>query len=154
MPHGTHHRFLISILLAFCGLWSASVTHAAQLGEEGRRSTVAVSNVTTMTTNQVQVQVSPSLEGHTWTEIAFACSVLVFGLLLVLIEAFLALKGKLSGNAAFKLIGLTIVICAGVFVIPAGFSSNQMTPLMGLLGAVAGYLLGKDAPKARASEED
>jgi hypothetical protein len=72
---------------------------------------------------------------------------LVFGLILVVIEAILIAKGKLLELNGFKLIGLTIVVTAGLFVIPAGYSQNQMTPLMGLLGAIAGYLLGKEAPK-------
>lgn len=88
--------------------------------------------------------VPPVSSGHTWVEIAFSCAVLLFGLILVGVQSFLTMKGKLSESAAFKLIGLTVVVTAGLFVIPAGYSQNQMTPLMGLLGAIAGYLLGKD----------
>ncbi len=73
---------------------------------------------------------------------------LAFGLLLVAVQAFLALRGKLSDVAVFKLMGLTIIVTVGTFVIPAGFSDRQMSPLMGLLGAVAGYLLGKDVTKS------
>ncbi len=82
---------------------------------------------------------------HTWTEIAFSCAVLGFGLLTLLLECWLALKDKLAGDLAFKIIGVTIVVTAGLFVIPAGYSQDQMSPLMGLLGAVAGYLLGKES---------
>jgi hypothetical protein len=47
----------------------------------------------------------------------------------------------------------TIVVTAGLFVIPAGYSQNQMTPLMGLLGAVAGYILGKEEKPAQAEKK-
>lgn len=79
-------------------------------------------------------------------EIFFGCSVLIFGILLVALQVFLATRKKISEAITFKLIGLTIVITAGLFMLPAGFSQNQMAPLTGLLGAITGYLLGKDTP--------
>ncbi len=98
-------------------------------------------------TNATPTHTGP-LNLHSPAEIVFACSVLAFGLLLVAVQAFLALRGKLSDVAVFKLMGLTIIVTVGTFVIPAGFSDRQMSPLMGLLGAVAGYLLGKDVTKS------
>lgn len=85
--------------------------------------------------------------GHTWVEITFSCAILIFGFSLIVVLSFLAVKSKLSENSVFKLIGITIVVTAGLFVIPAGYSQNQMSPLMGLLGAIAGYLLGKESDK-------
>ena len=35
-------------------------------------------------------------------------------------------------------------LIAGLFLIFAGYSQDQMAPMMGLLGTVAGYLLGKE----------
>ncbi len=82
--------------------------------------------------------------GHTMNEIAFSIAVLIFGLLLVCVECFIVLKGALSQDMSFKLIGLTIVITAALFLIPAGYSQNQIGPLVTLLGTVAGYLFGRD----------
>ena len=120
------------------------------LGEETRRPRVSAATNPSPTEQNAE-NAAPTMRetsfGHTGTEIAFSCSVLVFGLALVGAVSFLAIRGKLSEASAFKLIGLTVVVTAAVFVIPAGFSQNQMTPLMGLLGAVAGYLLGKENEK-------
>lgn len=40
--------------------------------------------------------------------------------------------------------GITIAITAGLFAIPAGLSQTQLCQLMGLVGAVAGDILGQD----------
>lgn len=148
-----------------------TVAHGAALGEEWKRpptppQTNAVPNEVLPSTPEQEAAVAsngphraqtlqdPLLtpNGHTWVEIIFSCAVLAFGLALVLIQSILLLRNSLSSIWAFKLMGLTIVITAGLFAIPAGFSQNQMTPLMGLLGAVAGYILGKDNSHERAPE--
>jgi hypothetical protein len=38
---------------------------------------------------------------------------------------------------------VTIIITAGLFLMTAGYSSEQIAPMYGLLGTVVGYLLGK-----------
>ncbi len=83
---------------------------------------------------------------HTTIEIAFGVAVLAFGCVMVLLEV-LFLKGRPSWDPAWslKILGLTLVLTSGLFLIVAGFSQTQIAPMMGLLGTVAGYLLGKDA---------
>src|SRR6266545_2729238 len=124
----------------------------AQTGDETiRRRLSAVTNSSDSSESDQAPTKPGTLESpvrHTWVETIFSCAVLVFGLLLIAIQALLVMRKSITASAAFKLIGLTMVITAGLFVIPAGFSQNQMTPLMGLLGAIAGYLLGKDSPPA------
>ena len=58
-----------------------------------------------------------------------------------------------------------MVVTAGLYLIVAGYSDTQIAPMMGLLGTIIGYLLGKtDAvpgpvnhepakPTARTSED-
>lgn len=43
-----------------------------------------------------------------------------------------------------KAIGLTLLVGSGLFVIVTAYTQEQAAPLFGLLGALAGYLLGKD----------
>jgi hypothetical protein len=51
---------------------------------------------------------------------------------------------KALGEQSFvKLSGLTLVITSGILLIVSGYSQNQIASMMGLLGTVAGYLLGK-----------
>jgi len=35
-----------------------------------------------------------------------------------------------------------LIITSGLTLVTAGYSSEQMSPVMGLLGTIAGYLLG------------
>ena len=83
---------------------------------------------------------------HSNMEIAFGVSVLVFGAIIIGIEIFL-LKARPTWGASWflKIVGLTLVLTAGLFLVVAGFSQNQTAPMMALLGTVAGYLLGKEA---------
>ena len=70
---------------------------------------------------------------------------LVFGAVIISLEILVMLKRAMYwGLWSFKILGLTLVIVAGLFLIVAGYSQNQAAPMMGLLGTVAGYLLGKE----------
>jgi hypothetical protein len=49
------------------------------------------------------------------------------------------------------LFGLTILVSGGLFLIAAGYSEDQMSPVIGLLGTIAGFVLGKDIQSNDAS---
>ena len=82
--------------------------------------------------------------GHTAIEIALCLGVLAFGLILIGLEIRVILK---SGGGwrinSFRVVGLTLIVIAGLFLITAGYSQNQIASMMALLGTIAGYLLGK-----------
>ena len=83
---------------------------------------------------------------HTSMEIGLSIGVLVFGLLLIKLQVnYLKSGGEFQPMWALKMTGITLVVTAGLFLIVAGFSQTQTAPMMGLLGTVAGYLLGKEA---------
>jgi len=70
--------------------------------------------------------------------------VLTFGLILMCLAIFMTLKRPEGwGIHSTRIIGLILVIVAGLFLITAGYSANQIAPMIGLLGTIAGYLLGK-----------
>lgn len=70
-------------------------------------------------------------------------AVLSFGLIIILMIGLVLLKRQRGfGNMTVKLIGLTIIITASIFLIVTGYSENQIAPVIGLLGTIAGYLLG------------
>jgi hypothetical protein len=82
---------------------------------------------------------------HEPIEIAFSLSVLAFGFgLIVLFTRTLMRPGYRWRAVYLRLIVLTIVVTAGLFVITAGYSQDQIAPMMGLLGTLVGYLLGRD----------
>jgi hypothetical protein len=70
-------------------------------------------------------------------------SLLAYALIIVAGAVYLTVRGHFNQLVAFKLIALTMVITSGLVLIVAGFSNDQITSMMGLLGTVAGYVLGK-----------
>jgi thiol:disulfide interchange protein len=89
---------------------------------------------------------------HSSIEVVLSIGVLVFGLIVLGLETFI-LRPSNSYTAfwALKLYGVTLVIIAGMFMIVAGYSQSQITSMMGLLGSLAGYLLGKENKSASSS---
>jgi hypothetical protein len=96
---------------------------------------------------------------HTTREIVFSVGVLFFGLVLVLLFTQRLLKEGTAWRGTYlRLVVLSIVVTAGLFVITAGYDQDQIAPMMGLLGTLVGYLLGRESsppppePPARRTE--
>lgn len=73
--------------------------------------------------------------------------VLGFGLVLSLFAGIIALRTKGWNRDATNVFTVTIIITAGLFLMTAGYSSEQIAPMYGLLGTIVGYLLGKTRPE-------
>ena len=73
---------------------------------------------------------------------ALSLSVLVFVLIIVGLMTYLIRIGR-NGGSVLRALGVPMIIGAAVFLVVAGFSEHQITPVIGLLGTIAGYLLGK-----------
>jgi hypothetical protein len=69
--------------------------------------------------------------------------VLVFGLLIMILATYLIKIGT-STDSVLKIFGTILIIISSIFLVVAGYGDNQIAPVMGLLGTIAGYLLGKD----------
>ncbi len=52
------------------------------------------------------------------------------------------------GSSSIQMVGLTLVITAGLFLVVTGYSQAQIAPMIGLLGTIAGYLLGRGGDKS------
>jgi hypothetical protein len=89
----------------------------------------------------------PSVNDWTATNaLTISGGVLVFGLVVLLVAAHLIRNGK-SADSILKIFGTITIIIAAVFLIVAGYSDRQISPVIGLLGTIAGYLLGKESNK-------
>ena len=108
--------------------------------------------------DQEKIQMQPSFQefpvniGRSAQENLLSIGVLAFGLLFTGILTIVTIKcraEKLFGMSYMKLVGLTLVITAGLFLICAGYSQDQIAPMIGLLGTIAGYLLGKGEAKEK-----
>ena len=77
-------------------------------------------------------------------QVVLSLGVLVFGLCLSVAEVYMTKQGEgWDPQRSTQLLGITVIIVAGMFLITAGYSENQIASMMGLLGAIAGYLLGR-----------
>ncbi len=79
--------------------------------------------------------------------------VLGFGLVLSIFTGIIALRTKGWNREATNVFTVTIIITAGLFLMTAGYSSEQIAPMYGLLGTVVGYLLGKTRSTDAKNEE-
>ncbi len=83
---------------------------------------------------------------HSNLEIAFCLGILVFGVIIISLEVYVMLVQKRYWDVwSFKIVGLTLVIVCGMFLVFAGYTQDQIAPMMALLGTVAGYMLGKES---------
>ncbi|CAG9201844.1 membrane hypothetical protein [Paraburkholderia tropica] len=73
-----------------------------------------------------------------------AILVLSFGSFVILLEFVVMILRKQSWSiVTTRVFGLTLVITVGLLLITAGYDNTQIAPMMGLLGTIVGYLLGK-----------
>ena len=68
------------------------------------------------------------------------CLVLIFGVVIMCLTAFLGRNEKSEDYTRFNLI--TLVIIASIFLVVAGYTEQQIVPVTGLLATIVGYVLG------------
>lgn len=71
--------------------------------------------------------------------------ILIFGLLVFSFATYLLHSGR-DGEVILRLFGTIMIVVLAVFLVVAGYTDTQIAPVIGLLGTIAGYLLGKSAP--------
>lgn len=67
-----------------------------------------------------------------------------FGVFILLCITYLIRNGK-QPDTLLRPFGTILVVIGAVFLIVAGYSEKQIAPVIGLLGTIAGYILGKDS---------
>jgi len=80
-------------------------------------------------------------------------SVLSFGMLVFLVEIALIKLTKFKPEQTIKLLAVTLIVISTLFIITAGFDSEQIAPAMGLFGTIAGYMLGRNSGKHEEASE-
>ena len=96
------------------------------------------------TENEPPAELRPSNTNAHLTDREFTLSIIIlgFGLMVIMIVFFVGTRQP-NPDGVFKLTTVTLVITSSLFLVIAGYSSEQIAPVIGLLGTIAGYLLGK-----------
>ncbi len=76
-------------------------------------------------------------------------AILLFGLF-VMVLATRALQQGVAAGLVLRLFGMLTIIILAVFLVVAGYDSQQIAPVSGLLGTLAGYLVGRSVQESRA----
>ncbi|MEM9836597.1 MAG: hypothetical protein AAF828_08850 [Bacteroidota bacterium] len=92
--------------------------------------------------------VSPT---HSDVEVWLSIGVLVFGAVITLSLLYLLAQRTKDGPAndfmdALRYPVVLVIIVASLFLVTAGYDTAQMAPILGLLGTIAGYLMGRAKP--------
>jgi hypothetical protein len=102
-----------------------------------------------------ELAAQPDSQSSWWSvgeAMTISSAVLVFGLLTICITARL-LRKESDSHIVLRTLGTILILTFAVFLIVAGYSDQQIAPAMGLLGTIAGYLLGKDSTPAQRPRE-
>ena len=75
--------------------------------------------------------------------------VLVFGCIVLALGTHLIRKSNSSGVLVIKFVGLVMITVFSVVLMIVGYNKDQLTPVVGLFGTIAGFLLGKGESAAR-----
>lgn len=81
----------------------------------------------------------------TQPEFILSCLVLFFFIVVLMIEFFIIRMKLMESQQALKLLTVTLVIMSSIFLITASFETQEITPIIGLLGTIVGYLLGSNS---------
>ena len=76
-------------------------------------------------------------------EVYLSFGVLLFGMIVVLAQAFIINKRQEPLSQSLKYLSISLIIVGSLFLVTAGYGNSQIAPIIGLLGTVAGYLLGR-----------
>ncbi len=117
-------------------IWKSGIHNHSDFMNEQQQTTELLKKLSEQLNNSASAQPwSPELV------MTLSISFLVFGLLLCLMIGWLIYKDK-NAYQMIQAFSLPLIIVSAVVLVVAGFSDRQIAPVIGLLGTIAGYLLG------------
>lgn len=78
-------------------------------------------------------------------EFSLSSQLLVFAFAIVVVEAFVIKLSAINSDGAIRLLTVTLILISILYLTTAGYGSQQITAATGLLGTIAGYLLGRSS---------
>ena len=71
-------------------------------------------------------------------------AILLFAVIILSLATYLIRRG-VPTDSVLKIFGAILIVVSAIFLVVAGYSDQQIAPVIGLLGTIAGYLLGKES---------
>ena len=81
-------------------------------------------------------------------------SILVFIVIAFMLCTLLLWKREADAYDILKVFGILSIVGLSALILVLGFSNEQLTPIIGLFGAIAGYLLGKESSLDRRHQNE
>jgi hypothetical protein len=100
-------------------------------------------DATTTTATTTQSTPAPSTHGWEMNELSIASLILAYGVFAIGVSSWLMMRGK-DSEAVLRMVGVLSAVVIASFLLVVGYDDKQMNPVIGLLGTIVGYLLGKD----------
>lgn len=144
-----YSKYLVAILLV-CSPLIFNIALAAE-----NNSNTEIEGLSEDWTGIERLSESPyALPERTPYEWYSSLGILLYSLLLCILITFLIIRQNTDGLRAdsigswdpmsvIRFFGLTFIITTGMYLIVSGYSDQQIAGMMGLLGSLAGYLLGE-----------
>ncbi|WP_157267552.1 hypothetical protein [Azohydromonas aeria] len=132
----------------------ANVANTTQKAASASAHTTAASANVSQMASAVQAQANSASWWSNTNAMTMSASVLVFGLLICTLAAAMIRWGN-GAEPTLRVFGTLLIIVAALFLVVAGYDDKQIAPVMGLLGTIVGYLLGKsDQPTKKDDQTD
>lgn len=97
------------------------------------------------TISEVQAYTGPEQVMVSNLEYNLGIVVLCFTFAVLSLIGILVFFEKLNKDKGFLALSITLIIGSSLYLITAGYAAEQIAPVTGLLGTIAGYLLGNSS---------
>lgn len=85
-------------------------------------------------------------------ELVAATLILGFSLICFLVAVFLRRFGGFDDQNVIRILALVLIVSGTLFLVTMGYSAEQIAPALGILGTVAGYMLGRSDSETKSEK--
>jgi uncharacterized YccA/Bax inhibitor family protein len=103
--------------------------------------------------DQAVASTGASVGGQPWSAelvTTLTLATLGFTLVVIFVAGVLLWRAHASPGHVLRTTGILSILGLATLLLVAGYGNEQLTPIVGLFGAIAGYLLGRDSRAAEA----
>lgn len=146
VPHVARRIAMLTVFLSLCG--AVVPCHAQQNPAPDNALAVpeASPNAPPVDSGNAAKITAPSngdKPALTTDEFWLSCIVLFFGLAVIIAQIWVTHDRNGDFEVTMRYIAITLIVSCAIYLITTGTTNSQMTPVIGLLGTLGGYIMGK-----------